>query len=374
MSIHTTKHFSSSLTKLKRQSHLSSAFKFINLRDRTLAAGFVAMVSLLTSPEASAQTEPEPHDAQQYHAEVDPIPVNDLHNLIDELAAARAKIESLTRKLEEEQEKKDTLAAEKTAAEKEEARMKAEKERITKELESLRSQNSTQSGDISKLEEDLSRLEKEKIKWEEKALGLDGQLKAKEEAISFLKESLSSTKTWAGKNETLLNRDIQKLKTKRRWMKIVMGTGLYRFRTPEYALVPKGPDEPETFVIRNTRSGKWENDFVSGLAFLVWDPSPADAKTQKLAAGPFLGFGGRNLFSNYYVGGFVMVYAFFLHAGTNIHEFKSLQTSFPEGSELKIGTPIPTTQEWKAWNPYIGFGLDLEVLAEAAGFLGNKGP
>jgi len=374
MSINTTRNSSSPLAKLRRQSKSSPNPKLITLRAQTLAAGFVTAFSLLASPEVSAQTKPEPLDAQQYHAETDPIPVNDLHKLIDELAAARAEIERLARKLEEEQTKKDALEAEKTAAAKEEARAKAEKERISKELESLRSQNSTQSGNISKLEDDLSRLDNEKIKWEEKARGLEGQVKVQENSITILKESLSNTKAWAGKNEALLNQDIQKLKTKRRWMKVVMGTGLYRFRTPEYALVPKGPDAPETFVIRNTRSGEWENDFVTGLAFLVWDPSPVDAKTQKIAAGPFVGFGGRNLFSNYYVGGFFMVYSFFLHAGTNIHEFKSLQKNFIDGSELKAGTPIPTTQEWKAWNPYIGIGLDLEVLAEAAGFLGNKGP
>jgi hypothetical protein len=78
--------------------------------------------------------------------------------------------------------------------------------------------------------------------------------------------------------------------------------------------------------------------------------------------GFFLGFGGNNLFKNFYIGPNVKLFdVVHINAGANIAEYEVLKDGFNIGDVLIAGTSIPTNKAWKI-NAYMGFTFDLELI------------
>lgn len=150
---------------------------------------------------------------------------------------------------------------------------------------------------------------------------------------------------------------------KKKKIRFVQGVALKFYRTPDWQLAPQSSSSIGTYVISNKNSGKIEFDYITGISLSLYDLSKPDAKyTSDL--GMFLGFGGSNLFKNFYLAPSYKAFDFFhFMMGMNIAEYQQLKTGFNEGDPLPASmTSIPTVKQWKA-NIFFGMTIDFELLS-----------
>lgn len=143
--------------------------------------------------------------------------------------------------------------------------------------------------------------------------------------------------------------------------RVVQGFALKNYRTPDFILAPKDVNNPTVYVINNKNSSNVEFDYVTGASFMIKDLSKPNG-TLTYDFGFFLGFGGNNLFKNFYIGpNFKLFDVLHLNIGANIAEYEVLKDGFNIGDVLIAGTSIPTNRAWKI-NAYAGLTFDLELI------------
>lgn len=148
---------------------------------------------------------------------------------------------------------------------------------------------------------------------------------------------------------------------KKKKTRVVQGFAIKGYRTPDFALAPKDANNPGLYVITNNNTSDIEFDFVTGASFMLKDLSKPDAALT-YDMGFFIGFGGNNLFKNFYLGpNFKLFDVLHVNVGINIREYEALKSGFNVGDKLDAGIAIPTTKEWKV-KPYFGVTFDLELL------------
>lgn len=149
---------------------------------------------------------------------------------------------------------------------------------------------------------------------------------------------------------------------KKKKVRFVQGVGLKNYRTPDYQLAPQSAATTATYVITNKNAGSIEFDYVTGVSLSIYDLSKPEGK-YTYDAGLFVGFGGTNLFKNFYISPSIKAFDFFhFLVGINIAEYQQLQGGFNEGDELPPGMSIPTVKVWKA-NVFFGMTIDFELLS-----------
>ena len=151
---------------------------------------------------------------------------------------------------------------------------------------------------------------------------------------------------------------------KKKKIRFIQGVGLKTYRTPDWEMAPESASSPGVYVISNKNAGKIDFDYITGVSISILDISKENAKFT-YDAGLFVGFGGQNLFKNFYIGPSFKLFDFFhVNFGANIAEYQQLNSRFKEGDPLPVGMSISTitVKEWKT-NLYFGFTIDLELLA-----------
>lgn len=166
----------------------------------------------------------------------------------------------------------------------------------------------------------------------------------------------------------------------------IQGIALKFFRTPNWQLRPEkieGSGEV-VYKIINRNSGKIEFDYITGASVLLLDLSPKN-KPESLAdttsvmrkrkskhdflysysMGIYVGFGGSNLFKNFYAGlNFKFIDFFYIVGGINVCEYELLTGDIKEGDVLPSGWSI-SDQISKVWKvkPFIALAFDLDFLS-----------
>lgn len=149
---------------------------------------------------------------------------------------------------------------------------------------------------------------------------------------------------------------------KRKKIRFVQGVALKFYRTPDWQLAPESSSTTAVYVISNKNGGKVEFDYITGVSLALYDLTKPDSKYTS-DAGMFLGFGGNNLFKNFYIAPSYKAFDYFhFIIGLNIAEYQQLKVGFKEGDKLSPGMSIPTVKEWKA-NIFFGMTIDFELLA-----------
>jgi len=145
-------------------------------------------------------------------------------------------------------------------------------------------------------------------------------------------------------------------------IRFVQGLALKFYRTPDWQIAPESSSTPSMYVITNKNGGKVEFDYITGVSLSLYDLSKPDAKyTSDL--GMFFGFGGKNLFKNFYLAPSYKAFDFFhFLIGMNVAEYQQLKSGYNEGDRVPLGTSIPTVNEWKA-NIFFGMTIDFELLS-----------
>lgn len=149
---------------------------------------------------------------------------------------------------------------------------------------------------------------------------------------------------------------------KKKKIRFVQGVALKFYRTPDWQLAPQSSSTTSVYVISNKNSGKVEFDYITGVSLSLYDLSkPDDKYTSDI--GMFLGFGGSNLFKNFYMAPTYKAFDFFhFMIGMNVAEYMQLKQGFNEGDILPPNMSIPTVKEWKA-NIFFGMTIDFELLS-----------
>jgi len=193
---------------------------------------------------------------------------------------------------------------------------------------------------------------------------LKDYLRETEKDLLLTKQELKYSK----KEIKALKKRIHDLTNKEKTIRLVQGIGIRNYRSPLYSLKPESSDNPDSYVITNENAGDYEFDFVTGATFKLFDLSADDAKFTS-DVGFFLGFGGKNLFKNFYIGPNIKLFdVIHINAGLNVAEFRSLKSGFNEGDRVPQGSSIPTVSQWEL-TPYFGLTFDFSLITSIAGKL-----
>lgn len=173
---------------------------------------------------------------------------------------------------------------------------------------------------------------------------------------------------------------------KKKKVRPIQGIAMRFFRTPDWdtRLDYDAANNLRGAVIRNKNSGDIEFDFVTGASVMLWDLTDYinEKKSDTLAVtgrlpeirrfdqkfnydlGIYVGFGGSNLFKNFYIGpSFRFVDFFYLIIGVNICEYEILTGGYKEGDLLKgVSLKDITAKSWLV-KPFIALSIDLDFLS-----------
>lgn len=181
---------------------------------------------------------------------------------------------------------------------------------------------------------------------------------------------------------------------KKKKVRPIQGIAMRFYRTPnwEVRLQPRTNasglyDGTYDKTVRNRNAGNIEFDFVTGASVMLWDLTQyfnrdhtpkqigeTSLRTPELKKfdqefaydiGIYVGFGGSNLFKNFYVGpSFRFVDFFYFTAGINIAEYEVLVSGYEDGDIIDNALDIGAITA-KAWllKPYLSLSIDLDFLS-----------
>lgn len=278
-----------------------------------------------------------------------------------------------------------------------------------KNLDSLTRVNQDLQGQVKKLEQQVERLEEKQKFYEEKESfykvemmrdlrETNEQLTIERDRYQHISDSLRTNlieaeKTIIRSNEELkytqqrardAEAKINAATNKKKKVCAIQGIAMKTFRTPNWSIAPdKIEDGTIVYRIVNKNGGDVEFDYSAGAYVMLWDLTKKhdalvnDSISKKhleikkfdqefsYSLGLYVGFGGSNLFKNFYVGpSFKFLDFFHLSAGFNVCEYEMLTGNFQEGDILPVGLSL-TDQISKVWKakPFVSLSFDLDFIS-----------
>ncbi len=179
---------------------------------------------------------------------------------------------------------------------------------------------------------------------------------------------------------------------KKKKVRPIQGIAMRFYRTPRWEIRLDGREEngatTYTKVIRNRNAGAVEFDYVTGASVMLWDmthlfnkdhaaPIHFGDSTRRVPEirrfdqdfnydlGLYVGFGGSNLFKNFYIGpSFRFVDFFYLTVGVNIAEYEVLVGNYASGDRIPANMSIDDLTA-KAWlvKPFVSLSIDLDFIS-----------
>ena len=278
-----------------------------------------------------------------------------------------------------------------------------------KNLDSLTQANQDLQVQVKKLEQQVERLEEKQKFYEEKESFYkvemmrdlresNEQLTAERDKYQHMSDSLRNNlieaeKTIIRNNEELkytqqrardAEAKVNAATNKKKKVCAIQGIAMKTFRTPNWSIAPdKIEDGTIVYRIVNKNGGDVEFDYSAGAYVMLWDlTKKRDALVNdninkkhleikkfdqdfSYSLGLYVGFGGSNLFKNFYVGpSFKFLDFFHLSAGFNVCEYEMLTGNFQEGDILPVGLSL-TDQISKVWKakPFVSLSFDLDFIS-----------
>lgn len=171
---------------------------------------------------------------------------------------------------------------------------------------------------------------------------------------------------------------------KKKKVRPIQGVAMRFYRTPAWEIRLKGGSLPNTYdkYISNRNEGNVEFDYVTGASVMLWDLTPYFNQNHRIGGangkeirrfdqdfaydlGFYVGFGGSNLFKNFYTGlSFRFVDFFYLTVGANIAEYQVLKPGYSNGDVIGASLSIDdvTARAWLV-KPFLALNIDLDFLS-----------
>lgn len=263
-----------------------------------------------------------------------------------------------------------------------EIKMLQEKLKLADEKDQFYKSILTNSGvDKSKIEADRDHYRHVVDSLREKVRLAELENVRKEESNKYLKQRALDAE---GKVAEATNR--------KKKVRAIQGIAMRFYRTPnwEVRLNPHTTDGAfdGTYdkVLRNRNAGNIEFDFLTGASVMLWDMTKYfnkdleiknrkdTTKTYELRKfdqdfaydlGIYVGFGGSNLFKNFYLGpSFRFVDFFYLTVGVNVAEYTVLVSGYNDGDIIGTSQTIDdvTAKSWLV-KPFVAMSIDLDFLS-----------
>lgn len=234
-----------------------------------------------------------------------------------------------------------------------------------KEIQLLQKSINEKENYISTKDQQLQNISAERDKYFRMSDTLREKLKAAEIVIMQREEELKYTRQRAEAAEER----VAIATNRKKKVRVIQGMAMRLYPTPDWDIMPIKFEEAMGYqnVIINRNSSKVEFDLVVGASLMLWDMSYYTPKySQDL--GLYVGFGGNNIFKNFYIGPSYKFLDFFhLTAGLNVAQYTMLAKGYEEGTVLDAGVSIQTTKEWKV-TAFISLSFDLEFIS----YIGKK--
>ena len=217
---------------------------------------------------------------------------------------------------------------------------------------------------LARMEVDVLGVEAEDAKYFRMSDTLREKLKAAEIIIMQREEELKYTRQRAEAAEEKVTLATNRKKK----VRVIQGMAMRLYPTPEWTIQPRVSTNGVTQnTILNKNSGSVDFDLVVGASMMLYDLTKPNSKFSQ-DIGLYVGFGGNNLFKNFYVGPSYKFLDFFhLTAGINIAQYEVLADGWSEGDVLPDGWAIQTTREWKV-TAFISLSFDLDFIS----YIGKK--
>ncbi len=268
---------------------------------------------------------------------------------------------------EKEQLYKDAISTSNIDKAKIEGLVEAKNEKIggkEKEIDLLQRNINEKDVSLAAKDKNLTQVTQEKDMYYKMADTLRSKLVDAEKQILTINEELKYTKKRAEDAEAR----IAAATNRKKKVRVLQGIAMRFFPTPNWDIVPRATEDGYENIIINRNSSKVEFDFVTGASVMLYDLTKPNSKFSSDIS-VYVGFGGANLFKNFYFGGSYRFLDFFnFSAGVNVAEYTLLAENFNrEGDALKPGWSIQTTKQWEV-TPFVSLSLDLEFLT----YMGKK--
>lgn len=249
-----------------------------------------------------------------------------------------------------------------------------------REVEYLRREMSLRDTEIVNQKANYRRVRNDRDHYLQLSDSLRNELMAAQKIVIQKDEELKYTRKRAEEAEAKINNATNKKKK----VRVIQGIAMRFYRTPDWYIRPSKTSEGTVeYLITNKNSGNVEFDFITGASVMLWDLTPYFHKGRNDAQpgqgvnfkrfdqdftydlGIYVGFGGSNLFKNFYVGpSFKFMDFFHFTAGANIAEYKVLAGDYKEGDPLPSGFSIKDqiVDQWKV-TLFFALSLDLDFLS-----------
>jgi hypothetical protein len=233
-----------------------------------------------------------------------------------------------------------------------------------KEIQLLQKNINEKEHYISTKDQQLQNISAERDKYFQMSDTLREKLKAAEIIIMQREEELKYTRQRAEAAEEKVTLATNRKKK----VRVIQGMAMRLYPTPEWTIQPRVSSNGVTQnTILNKNSGSVDFDLVVGASMMLYDLTKPNSKFSQ-DIGLYVGFGGNNLFKNFYVGPSYKFLDFFhLTAGINIAQYEVLADGWSEGDVLPDGWAIQTTREWKV-TAFISLSFDLDFIS----YIGKK--
>ena len=253
------------------------------------------------------------------------------------------------------------------------------------QIELLQNSINEKNATLAQQQEDYLKLVKEKEYFMTVADSLRERIFEADKKLIQINEQLKYTEQRAKDAEAR----IATATSRKKKVSAIQGIALKFFRTPNWQLRPEkitnesGSTEV-VYKIINRNKGKIEFDYITGASVMLLDLSPKNRPESMVdttsvmrkrkskhdflysySMGVYAGFGGSNLFKNFYFGlNFEFIDFFYIVGGINVCEYELLTGDIQEGDVLPSGWAI-SDQISKVWKvkPFIALAFDLDFLS-----------
>lgn len=232
-----------------------------------------------------------------------------------------------------------------------------------KEISLLQKSINEKENHISTKDMQLKQMSAERDKYFMMSDTLREQLKEAQIVILKREEELKYTKKRAEEAEAKVERATGRKKK----VRVIQGLAMHFSPMPDWIIRSRGTSEKSKNFIENANAGTVDFDLVVGASVMLLDLTKNGEKfTQDL--GIYVGFGGNNLFKNFYLGpSYKFIDFFHLSVGVKMAQYTVLAEGYKDGDELPPGWAIPTAKKWII-TPYISLSFDLDFIS----YIGKK--